>query len=173
MYLQITKKINDKFKHIVREDKKEDSDEFFSWHADKFVYNRKTGLIIMNNLTRYIVILYDIKKKEIDNLLPLFITQLRVNMEIDHIEKKYIDSFIDDLKEITFSKTNNRSILSQLSDMQLILSYRLPDYDTLKENNLNKLNSDSNDIPMNALKKLGYSSFPNKALKSELEKRYR
>lgn len=94
-------------------------------------------------------------------------------MEIDHIEKKYIDSFINDLKEITFSKTNNRSILSQLSDMQLILSYRLPDYDTLKQNNLNKLNSDSNDTPMSTLEKLGYSSFPNKAFKSELEKRYR
>jgi len=62
MYIGITKAIQDKYK-IKPQIVEGEIPDIFCWHAQKFILHRKTGLLIMNNKTRYSVVLFGIKKK--------------------------------------------------------------------------------------------------------------
>ncbi len=70
MYIGITKAIQDKYK-IKPQSVVDEIPDILCWHAQKFIFHRKTGLLIMNNKTRYCVVVFDIKKKEMENLLPI------------------------------------------------------------------------------------------------------
>ncbi|MBZ4684012.1 MAG: hypothetical protein JG768_1439 [Fusobacteriales bacterium] len=166
MYLGITKAIQDKFK-IKVEVVEEKIPEILCWHAHKFVFNRKTGLIFMNDFTRYIVVVYEIRKKEIENLSEVFKEQLKRNMILDKIDKNKVEKYLKDLGEIRFIKTSSRSILGQIKDAIFCLDYELEDMHNIKGNKIDYINSKLNDMPMLRIK-----SFPNKFMLEEISKIY-
>lgn len=77
MKIRITNKMKDKFKIDFVEENDNDVERFESWHANIFTFQRKTGVIIMNDLTRYSVVLFGIKKADISNLSDLIKEQLK------------------------------------------------------------------------------------------------
>ncbi len=172
MQIALTKKVSDKFKIKALEMKLDSSDDLFCWHANTFTYQRKTGIILMNDMTRYTIVLYDIKKKEFKNLKVVMLSQLESNMLMDGISNEKIKEYLDDLEEIIYIKTSSRSILGQIKDSLLMLEYHLYDIGTVREDKLDYLNNIFNDVPMRALEKLGYRPFPNLAMKTEIDKRY-
>ncbi|GEM_PF-1104822 len=173
MLIGITKKLRDKFKYINVEKIEERPEEIFCWHTSHFIHHRLTGLHIMNNKTRYSVILYNIKKKDIENIDEVFKTQLKDNLLMDGIDELTIHKYLKDLGEISFVKTNNRSILGQLNDSFYHLQADVEVVGTIMKHDLDYLNSRTNDIPMIPLERDGYYPFPNRAMKQELERRYK
>lgn len=172
MLIGITKKIQDKYKYIKLETIEERPELLFCWHASKFTYDRKTGLQIMNDLTRYSVVLYDIKKKEIENITKIFKSQLKSNLLHDGIDEIRIQKYLNDLSDVEFTKTSSRSILGQLNDSLYLLEGIVQDADISSQVGLDYINKEINDVPMTPLEKLGYVPFPNHAMRSELNKVY-
>lgn len=76
MYLGLPKLLQYKFK-IKPTVKPNEVNNFHCWHTKRFIFKRKTGLIIMNDEVRFSVVLFNIRKKEMKNLLPLFIEELK------------------------------------------------------------------------------------------------
>lgn len=172
MLIGITKKMRDKFKYIEVLDQVEKPEEIFSWHASHFIYQRKTGLHIMNNQTRYSVVLYDVKKKEILDIDRIFRHQLKNNLMDDGLDELKIQKYFKDLGEISFIKTSDRSILGQLNDSFYHLEADIYSVGTIMAHDLDYINSRSNELPMMTLEKKGYNAFPNKAMIKELNERY-
>lgn len=172
MLIGITKKTHDRYKSIKIETISERPEALYCWHANKFTYERKTGLHIMNDLTRYSVVLYDIKKKEMENLTKIFKTQLKTNLISDGIDELKIQRYLNDLGEVTFVKTSSRSIIGQLNDSFYHLESVFQEVGTITQYDLDYINNQINYIPMIALEKLGYKPFPNIAMKTELSKLY-
>ena len=73
MYIQCTKKMLDKLDsekiRMVSADECDDgADGFYSWHVNYITINRRKVIVCMNNLTRYPIILYRPKAKDIAHL---------------------------------------------------------------------------------------------------------
>jgi len=169
MKIRITNKMKEKFKIILTD--KNDTDEnnnnverFESWHANIFTFQRKTGIIMMNDLTRYGVILFGIKKSDIDNLGELIKAQLKRNMKSDGFDDLSIQKLIRSTGNISYTKTNDRSILGQIRDNLFALSFYIDPEETLTEEIIQVVNDKINDTPMRALEKDGFEPWPVSAL---------
>lgn len=113
--LKFTQKTIKKLK-IDFDDDTLDEDEIFSWHVNYFNYDRKTALLLMNDKTRYQIVLYKITKKDIENLEIIFKQVLAVCLLNDGIDPDIVRTYIEDLGELRIVKTDNRSILGQMKE---------------------------------------------------------
>ena len=73
MYLQCTKKMLDKMDRkkiemLPAADCDDGADGFYSWHVNYITINRKKAIVCMNNLTKYPIVLYRPKAKDIAQL---------------------------------------------------------------------------------------------------------
>ena len=80
MYLQCTKKMLDKmnmerFKMLPADDCDDGADGFYSWHVNLITLNRRKAIVCMNNLTRYPIVLY--RPKTRDMSLPCRMIHLK------------------------------------------------------------------------------------------------
>ena len=69
MYIQCTKKMLDKMDlqkiKLIPAADDDGADGFYSWHVNYITINRRKAIVCMNNLTRYPIILYRPKAKDI------------------------------------------------------------------------------------------------------------
>ncbi len=86
--------------------------------------------------------------------------------------KEKIEKYLNELVEVKFVKTSNRSILGQLKDSMYFLETDLHYIGNVAEHDLDYVNDRLNDMPMTALKKQGYVPFPNRAIIEEMNKLY-
>lgn len=61
MIIECTKKLADAMKMKLDPYDPTNADSFYEWHANLFMFNRRKGVLIMNNKTRYCIVLYGIK----------------------------------------------------------------------------------------------------------------
>lgn len=113
--IQCTKKLMDYINKDI--DQLPDiQDKLFSWHAHLFIIQRKKYIIIMNNQSRYNFVLGPLLKKDVKHLDELIIEGIRENMKVDEIEQSRIDEYIKQVDAISYTKTNERSIIGQIND---------------------------------------------------------
>lgn len=172
MLIGITQKIRNKFKYIKLNESTDRPDEIFCWHASHFIYDRLTGLHIMNNKTRYSVVLFNIKKKEVESLKEVFKKQLKTNLLSDGVDELTTSRYLKDLGEVSFVKTNNRSINGQLNNGFYLLESDIYHIGTNNQDDFDHINSRSNSIPMLPLEKHGLYPYPNRAMKDVLNSIY-
>lgn len=153
IYLQITKKTADNIGIKKLENIDIYQPSINMWHASLKFINRKKCLLIMNDLTRYSIFLYGIKKKELQDLDNIFIDCLIDTMKSDNFPHDSIMKLVDNLGTINIIKTNNRSITGSINDHYRCLDYYLDNsYLNFIESegilNLNKINRRLNRTPM-------------------------
>lgn len=61
MIIECTKKLADAMKIKLDPYDPTNTDSFYEWHANLFMFNRRKGVLIMNNKTRYCIVVYGIK----------------------------------------------------------------------------------------------------------------
>ncbi|MBI9099425.1 MAG: hypothetical protein JEY91_13155 [Spirochaetaceae bacterium] len=153
IYLQITKKTADEM-GIKKLDKIDIYQSAINmWHASLKYINRKKCILFMNDLTRYSIFLYGVKKKDLKFIDNIFLDSLIDTMRSDNIPHESIMKLVDNIESFNIIKTNNRSITGSIND-----HYRcLPAYLDLtyvdrmaKEGilNLRKINHQLNRIPL-------------------------
>ena len=88
----------------------------FAWHANVVRINRRKTVILMNNATRYPIVLYGLKKADFAQLDKLILAAIKEMLQLEGIHRDVIDTYMKMGKQITYSKTANRQITAWLTN---------------------------------------------------------
>ncbi|GKV68885.1 hypothetical protein NCCP2716_13830 [Sporosarcina sp. NCCP-2716] len=90
-------------------------DSLYSWHANLLVIDRRKALVLMNEATRYAVVLYGVKAKDLKRIDQLVGESIRTMLLADHVDESVIDQYFEKAGGVTFHKSKNRSLTSRLN----------------------------------------------------------
>jgi len=123
--------------------------QIFCWHAHLFKIGRKKCVLVMNNVTRYHFVLYCLVKKDFVMFDELVKNNIAENFVADGMNHDHVERYIDQLGEIQFYATSDRSIISQMNDSILSIEYIIY-YEAERGNSINifEINRDLNCTPM-------------------------
>ncbi|WP_341281198.1 hypothetical protein [Paenibacillus sp. FSL H8-0537] len=127
-------------------------DPLFGWHAHLFLLNRRKCVLVMNNETRYNFVLHGLKKQDFKRFHELVAESIAENLLADKADKQVIERYLQSADAFSFTKTSDRSIISQINDMILIIKhmhqYQMDETGELPAQWFNKLNRRINKVPM-------------------------
>lgn len=120
MYIQCTKALLDKAKIekdelLPVENCEDGAGGFYSWHAHFITINRRKAIVCMNNLTRYTIVIYRPKAKDILELENRIKEAIRISLQEEGISEEVIDEYIGNCGAIEYSKTAGRSMVANLN----------------------------------------------------------
>lgn len=113
MHIQCTKKMLDFLKPEIT--LKNTDDDFYAWHANYIVIERKKLMIFMNDLTRYCVVLYGLKKSDFKDPVILFRSSILLTMATQKYPPELIEEYISKIHEVTYGKTKDRKLVARLN----------------------------------------------------------
>lgn len=87
-----------------------------AWHANFVNINRRKAIVLMNNETRYPVVIYRPKQKDFIEIKKLIREAIVVALYMEGVSKDIINSYMADAGEIVFSKTANRSLVAKMNN---------------------------------------------------------
>ena len=120
MYLHCTKTLLDKLKPnnilLTPIDQCDDMvGGLYSWHANFITINRRKAIVFMNNLTRYSVVLYRPKAKDLKRLDSLFKEGIRTAFRNEGFSEDIIEVYLNNCKDIQYTKTASRQMTTYLN----------------------------------------------------------
>ncbi|QMV40062.1 DUF6933 domain-containing protein [Cohnella cholangitidis] len=127
-----------------------------SWHANIFKIGRKNCLIIMNDLTRYQLVLYGIKKEHFKDFGATLRSNFEIILKADKFDEREIAVVISEMEKLTYTKTHNKSILGSVNDQILMTEHWIQKYLPTDDLNIVDLNIELNDSVILKLEE-GYS----------------
>lgn len=115
MYVQCTKKLLDelKLKNVANG---VEGEPLFSWHANVVTMNRRKAVVFVNDLTRYVIVLYGLKAKDFKKLDEIFLEAIKETFREECIKNELIESYIQHSKEIVYGKTKDRTCVARLNN---------------------------------------------------------
>jgi len=121
MLIQCTKSLIDKLGIQKNELKPPEGFEQFpaslkAWHANLVNLNRRKAIVLMNNETRYPIVIYRPKPKDFSNIRELIVEAIRTALRMEGVRKDIIDAYIADTGEIEFSKTAGKSLVAKMNN---------------------------------------------------------
>ncbi|MBP0726488.1 hypothetical protein J5Y03_15110 [Bacillus sp. RG28] len=168
MIIQCTKKLADEMKLKVSKPDLLNVNQIYCWHAHLFKIGRKKCVLVMNNVTRYHFVLYGLVKKDFVMFEEIVKMNIVSNFLADGINPDHVDWYINQLGDIQFYATSDRSIISQMNDSILSLEYIIY-YEAERGNTIDifEINRDLNCTPMMKIPK-----YPNKMMIDALNEQY-
>lgn len=114
MHIQCTRKLLD---FLNPEIKAKDTDnDLYSWHANYITINRKKLLIIMNDLTRFTVVFYNVRKKDFEKIHLWLISGIFNAMTLAGFSTEDIMKYLNGMpNDITYNRTKNRTLVARLN----------------------------------------------------------
>lgn len=112
MLIQCTKKLLDELG--IEPSAAVDRNPLFSWHANLVKINRRKTLVLVHDRSRYVIVLYGLKKKDFQKLDSLILSGIRDAFQTECIDKEITNSFLEQSGEITYTKATDRSSLGRL-----------------------------------------------------------
>lgn len=116
LILECTKKLADEIK-VNLDNISLNADPLYEWHANLFTFRRRKCCILMNNETRYCIILYGLKKEHFLDFGRVIITAIEKNFLAEGTDPKIVNQYVESIDKVIYSKTYDRSILGQMNDM--------------------------------------------------------
>lgn len=121
MLIQCTKALLDKLKIPKNELKSPEGHEHFpdslkAWHANIVNIDRRKAIVLMNNETRYSVVIYRPKPKDFTNIQELIREAIITALRMEGVREDIIHRYMDDAGEVVFSKTANRSMVAKMNN---------------------------------------------------------
>jgi hypothetical protein len=118
--IQCTKALLDKVKISPSELKSPEGYEelpcaLMAWQANLVSINRRKAIVLMNNATRYPVVIYRPRPKDFARMKGLIREAIVVALRMEGICETFIERYMAAAGEIEFSKTTNRSMISRLN----------------------------------------------------------
>jgi len=100
---------------------------FMAWHANVIPIGRRKMIVLVNNESRYPIIIYGAVKKDYTNIKKLIPEAIRDAWRVEGIHEDVIDAYIKKAGDITFAKTANRSMTARMTriieDMHAVTHY--------------------------------------------------
>lgn len=162
MFIECTKKLSDVMKIKLNDLKVIHRDPFYEWHANLFMFERRKGVILMNNKTRYCIILYGLKAEHFKKFHSIVLAAIKETFLAEGFEENKVDTYIRKCGDIVYTKTHDRSILSQMTEFYIHISWKIEEYIPSDNLNLVELNKWAGELmcgslnyayPINLLKK--------------------
>jgi hypothetical protein len=113
MIVSCTKKLQDQLK--ISPTKVESTDPLFSWHANILNVNRRKTLVLVNDASRYAVVLHGLKSKDFLNIRTTISKALKEALLSESIKPDVIDNFLAEGGDIVFSKSQSRTLLARMN----------------------------------------------------------
>lgn len=91
----------------------EDSDPFFSWTANwtnTFDKHKEDMVVMINNATRFTVIIYGVKYNQFKNIAEKMTTAIRNTLRALNINENVIDEYLRQAGEISFCSNHDRKL---------------------------------------------------------------
>lgn len=143
--------------------KLDNSDAFFSWHANLVLISRRKHIIFMNDLTRLSLTIAGIRSTQYKYLKDIFLKELRDYLMSENLNIVLINEYLNECNNMLITTTNNRSVIGTMNDVVLIMQEVSKEF-----KNYNELNKWNNEI---IYKPINYAQ-PIEVFKQEIENRY-
>lgn len=120
MIIQCTKALLDRL-HINKnnlkplERQKQPEENLWAWHANLVNIDRRKAIILMNNKTRYSVVIYRPKPKDYARIKELIQEAITAALRVEGVGEDVITSYLTAGGEIEFTKTADRSMVAKLN----------------------------------------------------------
>ena len=125
MLISCTKKIADSLNIKMFEVVPIRREPLFEWHANLFEYQNRKGVIMMNNQTRYSVVLYGLLAEQFQMFKTLLLFAIELTFCAEGFRDDVIARYLRQAGEVVFVQSNDRSILSQMNYIQYHLERRI------------------------------------------------
>ena len=115
--IYVTRKLEKTVREFITENKRIDNGYLGDWNSTLFHINHKKCWLIINKLTKYILVLPNIRKADLKNISSIFKKTFHEQLIQDGIKVNYelIEKIVG---EITLHETDNdRSIMGNLNDV--------------------------------------------------------
>jgi hypothetical protein len=89
---------------------------FMAWHANFVSIDRRKAIILMNNETRYSVVIFRPSNKEFSKIKELIYEAIAEALRMEGVGKKVIEAYIAQAGEIYFSKTSSKSMVAKMNN---------------------------------------------------------
>lgn len=89
---------------------------FMAWHANFVTIDRKKAIVLMNNGTRYSIVIYRPSKKDFSKINELICEAIITALRMEGVRKEVIEAYMEKAGEITFSKTASKSMVAKMNN---------------------------------------------------------
>lgn len=113
MNICCTKKLQDEL--VIKPSVPEALAPLFSWHANFLRVNRKKAVVLVNDASRYNIVLYGLKAKNFTKLSELIPQAIRETLLSDGVNPEIIDDYLSAAGAISFTKTNGAKPVAWLN----------------------------------------------------------
>ncbi len=130
------------------------ADELGSWHANLLRIDRRKCVLFTHDKTLYTFFVAGLTKPQFQIFDEVFRQNLFRSLVSENLPQKHIEIFLDDIRKIEITKTNNRSVLGSMNDLTFQLKYQIADEGGIEITDIPKLIHDLNRIPMSAIEEI-------------------
>jgi hypothetical protein len=123
--------------------------------------------MLMNDLSRYQLVLYGVKKEHFKDFANVLRTNLENIMKADKFTPREIESVTSSMNSIIFTKTHNRSILGSINEQIFMAETWIQKYLPTEQLIIVPLNVELNDSVMLKLEEFNPRLAMKKALESQ------
>jgi len=166
--LRCTQKLLSELK-LKPSDSMQQPSELSSWHANLLRIDRRKCVLFTHDTTLYSFFVPGLKKPDFKGFREVFRQNLFKSLMAENFSQKHIEIFLDDIREIEISKTNNRSVLGSMNDLTFQVRCQIADEGGIEIADITKLIHDLNRIPMSAIEET-YSIYELKKLFKKLNR---
>ena len=126
------------------------------WHANLLILDRRKCVLFTSDATRYSFLVPGLKKPDFKILDEVFRQNLFRCLRIDGFSQESIERVLDEVSEVVFTRTSDRSVLGTMNDMAQIIKWTVYDDGGLLNVDIDEMNSKLNRMPLGPLD-YGYS----------------
>lgn len=127
MNIQCTQKLLEKLR--LPADLPVEQNAFFDWHASHLLIDRHNVVLFTNNLCHYSLVLYGMKAADYKKLAACFQQSLTEVLLAEEVDQVTIDKYFEAAGPIHFTKTSNRTITAQMTQLYPDLTYLAEDFE--------------------------------------------
>ena len=167
MLFSCTKKLADALKIKVFEVVPIKREPLYEWHANLFVYNRRKGVIMMNNKTRYSVVLYGLTAEHFRQFKAIAVFAIEQAFKAEGFSDDVISKYLHLGGDVLYAKSYDRSILGQMNYVLYHVEWRLEEQPPFDEIYMVEISKAVNKVPLT--KHLNYG-FAIEVLTEEMSK---
>lgn len=114
MLIQCTKKLQNELDVTFGTDVGEDN--LFSWHANLITINRRKTVVLINDKSKYRVVLYGLKAKDFKNFHSLVVEAIGEVLREECVDEEIIGEFVKKSREgVEYTKAKDRGFIAKLN----------------------------------------------------------
>lgn len=140
MIIECTKKLADAMKGKLSIYEPSVEGSFYEWHANIYMFDRRKVILLMNNKTRYCIILYGAKMEHFKKFDLVILDAIKETFLAEGFSESEVDTYICKCGKVYFTKTHDRSVLGQMTEFYISISWNIEDYIPSENINLIELN---------------------------------